>query len=390
MAGGDRHPDHLVARDLRSRGVVGAVRRPAGRRSSRPTRTASPRWSTISGPGSARSGSARTSSRPLSIRSTSPTSPRWWRPCSPGSPHLLQPAVPALRGGVHGPRRGRVLAAGWPAAARQRADVVGALDTFVARHPQLPAGHDGVRADRGGHRRRLPLVGRGPAAAAVGAARLHHELHPQRRVHHRGDTARAAGPARGRTGAHDHRDRGLLGDQLHHPVGHPAEGHGRRRQPLADPDVPLAGLLVVRDRPDRRDPRRPADAADEGAAARRGPEHPMDVQPARRRPRAARGRRRRRRRHARSHHPRRPRIASHRPRTGRDPLPQARQRSSTSSARELGPRRRDRPRAGRRTRGDAHGIRHRRPGRPVHRGVHRSRRGPHTTGTPSSSSPRTT
>ena len=120
---------------------------------------------------------------------------------------LLQPA---------GPR---------PAAARRRRRRAGDLRR---RHPQLPAGHDGVRGDRGGHRRRLPLVGRGPAAAVVGAARLHHQLHPQRRVHHRGDTARAAGPARGRTAAHDHRDRGLLGDQLHHPVGHPAEGHGRR------------------------------------------------------------------------------------------------------------------------------------------------------------------
>jgi AI-2 transport protein TqsA len=86
-------------------------------------------------------------------------------------------------------------------ARRQRADVVGALDTFVRGTRSYLGGLDGVRADRGGHRRRLPLAGRGAATAAVGTAGLHHELHPQCRVHHRGGPPGSAGLARGRTPA---------------------------------------------------------------------------------------------------------------------------------------------------------------------------------------------
>ena len=112
---------------------------------------------------------------------------------------VLQPAVPAVRGGVHGHRRRPGSRGGWPgrsgSARRSSARWTGSRPA-----PALPAGLDGVRGDRGGHRRRLPLAGRGPVAAAVGAARVHHQLHPQRRIHHRDDAARAAGPARGRTG----------------------------------------------------------------------------------------------------------------------------------------------------------------------------------------------
>ena len=61
---------------------------------------------------------------------------------------------------------------------------------------------------------------------------------------------------------------------------------------LADPHVPLADLLGFRDRPAGRGARRTTDAAHEGAAARRGPEHPMDVQPRHRRARPAGGCRR--------------------------------------------------------------------------------------------------
>ena len=61
-----------------------------------------------------------------------------------------------------------------------------------------------------------------------------------------------------------------------------------------DADVPLAGLLGVRDRPARGGARDTVDIAGEGAAARRGPEHQMDFRPARRRVGTARGSGRRR------------------------------------------------------------------------------------------------
>ena len=88
---------------------------------------------------------------------------------------------------------------------------------------------------------------------------------------------------------HDHRDRRVLSDQLCHSVDHPAEGHGRCGQPLPDPDLRLADLLDFRDRRDGRGAGRTADAAHQGAAARRGPEHPMDIQPRHRRPHPAGG-----------------------------------------------------------------------------------------------------
>ena len=82
---------------------------------------------------------------------------------------------------------------------RQRPDVVGALDTFVrgTRNYLLVTTVFGliVAAVDAGF---LWWVGV-PLPLLWGLLAFITELHPQRRFHHRGDTARAAGPARGRT-----------------------------------------------------------------------------------------------------------------------------------------------------------------------------------------------
>jgi predicted PurR-regulated permease PerM len=95
--------------------------------------------------------------------------------------------------------------------------------------------------------------------------------------------ARAAGPARGRPGTDDQCDRRLQRDQLRDPVGDPAQVRQRLREPLADLDLPVPPLLVLRDRPARCGPGHTAHPPRQGAAARRGPGHPLDLRTVRER-----------------------------------------------------------------------------------------------------------
>ena len=100
------------------------------------------------------------------------------------------------------------------------------------RNPELPGGLHGLRTDRGGHRHRGAVGDGHPGPAPVGDAGLHHQLHPQHRLHHRSGAGRDPGPARGRGRPDARGHRGVLRDQRGDPVGHPAEGGRRRGRPV--------------------------------------------------------------------------------------------------------------------------------------------------------------
>ena len=72
-------------------------------------------------------------------------------------------------------------------------------------------------------------------------------------------------------------------DQLRDPVGHPTQVRRRRGEPVADLDLPVPSLLVLRDRPARRGPGHTAHPPRQGAVARRGPGHTLDLRTARER-----------------------------------------------------------------------------------------------------------
>ena len=59
-------------------------------------------------------------------------------------------------------------------------------------HPAVPAGHHRLRADRRGARLGRARAPGHPAGDHLGPAVVHHQLHPERRVHHRRDPAGAA------------------------------------------------------------------------------------------------------------------------------------------------------------------------------------------------------
>src|SRR4051794_4819404 len=62
------------------------------------------------------------------------------------------------------------------------------------RHAYLPDRDHGVRSDRRRARPRRAVDRRHPTGVHLGCAVVHHELHPQRRLHHRPDPARRARP----------------------------------------------------------------------------------------------------------------------------------------------------------------------------------------------------
>ena len=82
-------------------------------------------------------------------------------------------------------------------ASQQRPQLVEALTSF-ADAPASTSSSPPYSADRRAGRRRRALLAGHPAALAVGAAVVHHQLHPQHRVRARPDLARAAGVAAGR------------------------------------------------------------------------------------------------------------------------------------------------------------------------------------------------
>ena len=69
--------------------------------------------------------------------------------------------------------------------AADRPPIAAALAHFAWGTRQYLAGHNGLRADRRGTRHDRPLASRRPTGDHVGASGVHHQLHPQRGIHHR-------------------------------------------------------------------------------------------------------------------------------------------------------------------------------------------------------------
>ena len=162
-------------------------------------------------------------------------------------------------------------------------------------HPDLHGRLRRLRVHRGGDRRGGALPHGGARSVRLGGAGLRHQLHPQHRLRHRRDPPAAIALLEGGPEPDAGGDRGLLRDQLRHPVHHPAPVRRRRRRPHPDHHHALPGLLGLAPRSAGSPPGGAAQPARACPADRGGPRRTVGtapgLRPAARRPTAPRGRR---------------------------------------------------------------------------------------------------